>query len=177
MRMASFLRTAAVALLLIMAAFGYFMLRDTRVAAWIPLGISATAGLACGIGLRRFAPAITGFSRTAAAAVTVGAAGAILMFFALLLTNTCGADREHPQTVSGTVISKHVRTEAATRRVGRRYVRDSSRKIYHYEYTLMLPDSTTVRRTTDAAGYRRLRIGAHRKVEILSGKLGWPVVR
>ena len=71
-----------------------------------------------------------------------------------------------------------VRTEYGTRRVGRgRYVRDSSKKIYHYEYTLRLPDGHTIERKTNASDYITLRQGLHYPVELRQGALGWTVIR
>lgn len=112
-----------------------------------------------------------------AVAIT-GIACTAVTLCAIMTANYCIARPGSEHKVSAEVVAKHVRTSHPTRRVGRgRYVADTTRNIYHYEYMLRLPDGNTLMRSTDAGSYARLRIGSHRDVLLRTGLFGWPTMR
>ena len=142
----------------------------THVAVWIPIALAAAAGVA--------GAAVAARRARVLGVVIAAVATAITMHFALLTVNYAIAQPESATTVTATVAGKHVRTDYGTRRVGRgRYVRDTSKKIYRYSYTLRLPDGSTLTRNTDAAHYIKLRTGMTESVELRRGILGWTTAR
>ncbi|MBJ2184630.1 MAG: hypothetical protein JFR38_09020 [Muribaculaceae bacterium] len=178
MNMLTALRVIIIIILVIMAAGGCFLMGRTHVAPWLPVGMALTSGVLFAMAINKAMRTLTGISRNGLRMVVLTAGCSVVVFFALLTANYAGAPSHTATTVRAEVVAKKVRTEYGTRRVGRgRYVRDSSRKIYHYEYTLRLPDGSTLVRHTDADGYVKLRVGRHENVELRRGALGWTVAR
>ena len=172
------LRVITLILSFLMFCAGWFLLGRTYVDTWLPLASAFTAGLLFAWMFARTAPKLTGIQRKPFGAIILFVVFSITAFFTVLTANYTGADLKSAKTVDAELIEKHVRTEYGTRRVGRgRYVRDSSKKIYHYEYTLRLPDGHTIERKTNASDYITLRQGLHYPVELRQGALGWTVIR
>ncbi|MDE6487459.1 MAG: hypothetical protein K2L76_08165 [Muribaculaceae bacterium] len=159
----------AAVLSLFAAAGAVFLHARTYVEPWLPVAIAAA--LAASIAI------LTSRRRPLRALLVFLAVTAVADFTLLTLNYTLAPD--HTDTpVTATIVARNVRTSHPTRRIGRgRYVRDTSRKTYHYEYTLRLPDGHTVTRATNPEGYRRLRIGRHETVHLRRGPLGWTVIR
>lgn len=154
----------------IIAAAGAVVLHGrTYVAPWLPVAIAAAIAASVAILISR--------RRPLRALLVFLAVTAVADFTLLTLNYTLAPDRTDTP-VTATIVARNVRTSHPTRRVGRgRYVRDTSRTTYHYEYTLRLPDGHTVTRATNPEGYRRLRIGRHETVHLRRGPLGWTVIR
>lgn len=171
------LRGIAVFIVIIAAIGGASLLERTYVNPVKPVLMSVAAGAAIAMMLKNRSAAVTGISRRGFGLAMMFISAAALSFGALLIGNFAGAHRDSTESVAATVVAKHVRTEHPTRRVGRgRYVRDTSRKIFHYSYTLRLADGHTVEQTTSASNYARLRTGTKTTMELCRGALGWTVV-
>lgn len=171
------LRGLAVFITIFIAIGGVALLKRTYVNPMMPVAMSVAAGATIALMLRNRCEAVTGIRRRGIGLAVMFVAAAALSFGALLIGNFAGAHRDRTEPVAATVVAKHVRTEHPTRRVGRgRYVRDTSRKIYHYSYTLRLADGHTVEQPTTASKYAHLRIGTKTTMELCRGALGWTVV-
>jgi len=174
----SILRGTALFLLFIIACAAIFLQTRTYVSVWIPSGIAACSGLISALTLSGHTHRITGIRHHQLNAAVTFAATGIIILFAVLCTNYVCASPKSAHIVRAELTSKNARTEYGTRRTARgRYVRDMSRKIYHYEYTLRLPDGHTLKRSTDAGHYVHLRIGRTYPVELRRGAFGWTVIR
>lgn len=173
-----FLRVISLLLLFLFTGGILFLSDRTHVNALLPLGVAACVAVAAACTLGNALRNFTGIRNRALNIAVLMVAFTIMADFAILTANYTGASEDSSREVSAELIEKHVRTEYGTRRVGRgRYVRDSSHKIYHYEYTLRLPDGSTIKKDTDAGHYTRLRRGQHMTVELREGAFGWTVVR
>ena len=174
---AKILRGIAVAILIFALSLGLYYLDHTEVPAYVPVLRASAIALIAVILPQNIRRKITGLRRPVVSCVVIFAAVGILSFSGLLALNYHAAS-DTPHQVRAEIIDKNVRTEYATRRVGRgRYVRDTSRKIHHYEYTLRLPDGKTIKRHTDAGGYTRLRCGSYQTATLRRGYLGWTIIR
>ena len=156
-------------LLFAIGCLGWCVLQRTDIAATVVSEIAAGGGLiGLLVGMR--------FARNRLSGTIAGVLiGAVALPSAILSANFFTADPENGENIEATVDSKHTSVSYGQRRVGRRYVADTSRKIHHYYYTLRLPDGNTIEQQTDARGYSRIRTGQKRTIRICAGCFGWPV--
>ena len=172
------LRIFAATIAGVVTVAGVFLLRRTYIEPWLAVAIGVCGGAVITRLLLRRTSSVTGIRNSSLATITVLAAASGLTFGSFLTINYAGADTEESELIEAVIISKRTRSEHPTRRVGRgRYVPDTSRTIYHYYYTLQLPDGHTLERITKAENYRHITIGKHKTVTMQRGALGWKIIK
>ncbi|MDE6286843.1 MAG: hypothetical protein K2L99_07610, partial [Muribaculaceae bacterium] len=150
----------------------------TYIEPWLAVAIGVCGGAVATRLLMRRASAVTGLRKGSLACAVLLVAFSGTVFSGTLAFNYAGADDASARAVEAVIVSKRTRSEHPTRRVGRgRYVPDTSRTVYHYYYTLQLPDGHTVEKSVKPERYRRIKLGTHESVTLCRGALGWNVIK
>lgn len=166
-------------ILLVIMAYGtaIALYELTLVTWWIPWGLCALFALVSGLTMWRLWRGLTGESGfTLNYLAHVGAATGIAaaLFFGI---NYLGADtaESHEETV--TVERKYRKEHHRTRRVGRRYVRETGNPWYDYHIDVRLENGQEKSLTVPVRRYSRLRTGSSITITLSPGLLGLPVIK